>query len=91
VLGQRYLRFARPEHQARFEALSEALAGLTLTEAGRALEAGAVRDEATGEPVRWEPELQVLPVSERLKQQLSGSEYDDAVRGAREKYRFRVL
>src|SRR5574341_360397 len=88
VLGAHHLRFLRPEDQARFEALREALAGVPLTEALRLLETGGVRDAATDAPARWEPGPTVLPVSARLKSLVSGPAYEEAVRKVRAGLRF---
>ena len=91
VLGRHHVRFLRPEDQARFEALGDALAGVPLMQAIRLLEAGQVVDSATGEPVRWEPGPTVLPVSSRLRTLVSGQAYDQTVRRTREALKFRLV
>ena len=68
VLGRHHVRFLDPVAQDRFEALHRAVARLPLPEAARALAEGRVVDAATGRPVVWHAELQVYPVSERMKQ-----------------------
>ncbi|MBI1966385.1 MAG: histone deacetylase, partial [Gemmatimonadetes bacterium] len=90
VVGRHHLRFLRPEHQARFEALRDALQGIPIAEASRLLEEDRVVDAATGEPVRWKPGPTVLPVSVRLKALITGPAYTEAVRRAREGMRFRL-
>jgi hypothetical protein len=83
VVGRLHMRFLDPAAQARFDALREALAGLSLADAECALAAGRVRDAATGSAVRWEPALAVVPVSERLRARVTGADYDSAVAEAR--------
>lgn len=83
ALGQHRLRFLEPEHQARFEAIREAVAGLGLADADRAIEAGRVVDERTGEPVRWHPAPMVLAVSDRLKALVQGPSYAAALERVR--------
>lgn len=82
VLGQHHLRFLRPEDQARFEMLWEEArqANVPLPDAARWL-------EERGE--RYEPAMTVLPVSDRLKQLVSGPAYGAAVRRAKEAQRLR--
>ena len=75
------LRFVEPEAAARFEALRDAVGDLPLGEATRAVDAQKVLDEATGEPVTWEPSPMVIPVSERLARRLAS---DDATQRRRE-------
>lgn len=67
ALSRRHMSFIEPHARARFEAIYAALAGLPLPRAEDALAAGRVVDAATGEAIRWEPALQVYPVSARLK------------------------
>jgi acetoin utilization deacetylase AcuC-like enzyme len=89
VVGRAHMRFVDPVAQARCDALHDALHGLPLAAAERALAAGRVVDESSGAPVRWEPALAVMPVSERLRQRVGGAAYTDAVRAARARIRFR--
>lgn len=66
-LGGGFGRFLDAAAAARFEAMSAALADLPLVEATRAVAAGRLIDETTGEVARWEPAPMALAVSERLK------------------------
>ncbi len=91
VVGRGHMRFVEPAAQARFEALHAALRGLSLAAAEQALAAGGVVDEATGAAVHWKPALAVMPVSDRLRARVSGTAYDDAVRTARARIRFRAV
>jgi hypothetical protein len=65
VQGRRLLRFLKPEHEGRFQALAAALAGLPLAAASAAVDGGRVREN--GIPYRWEPMPMLLPVSERAR------------------------
>ncbi len=88
AIGQHHLRFLDPEDQARFEALRDALAGLSLAAADRAVAEGRVADAATGQPVRWTPAPMVLPVSARLRALVTGPAYEAARARARAARRF---
>ena len=65
--SNRYLRFADPGAQGRFEALRDLLRPLPLRDASRAVEDGRVRDRRTGETVEWEPAPMLLAVSDELQ------------------------
>jgi acetoin utilization deacetylase AcuC-like enzyme len=67
ALSRHHMSFLEPAAQARCDALHDVLASLPLPQAEELLAASRVTDAATGQPVRWEPVLQVYPVSERLK------------------------
>jgi acetoin utilization deacetylase AcuC-like enzyme len=67
VLGRHHLRFLSADAQARFAALQGLLAGRPLPEAEGLLAAGRVVNAETGEVVRWEPAVTVLPISGRLR------------------------
>ncbi len=90
ALGQHRLRFLEPEDQARFEGLREAVSGLNLADADRAIEAGRVVTEPTGEPVRWRPAPMVLAVSDRLKALVQGPSYAGLLERARGAQRLRL-
>jgi len=77
--SERYLRFLRPEDQARFQALVRATRGLRLSVATRAIAEGRVRDRKTGEVVPWKPAPMVVPVDPELKAKLEGEEYRQRV------------
>jgi hypothetical protein len=84
------MRFLEPEDQARFEALRDAVAGLSLANADRAIDDGSVLDAATGEPVRWRPAPMVVPVSGRLQTLVRGPSYERALELARGAIRVRL-
>lgn len=81
------LRFLDPEDEARFAALEEALAGLSLARASRMLHGGGVVDEA-GERVRWVPAPMVFPVSDALRARVESDEHDQAVEAASQRFQF---
>lgn len=81
----------RPEDEARMGALSQALEGMPLPAATAAVESGRVLDTLSGRPAEWLPVATVLPVSERLRQLVSGPEYDQASRAAARRFSFRLL
>ena len=79
---------AEPEEQARFEALHDAVAGMSLADAERTIGEGGVIDKATGEPVPWRPAPMVVPVSGRLQVLVTGPSYERALAVARGGVRF---
>jgi acetoin utilization deacetylase AcuC-like enzyme len=89
IQSRRLVRLLRPEDEARVRALDSALAGLGLAEASRAMAEGRVRSEA-GEPFRWEPAACVVPVSPRLRERVSGAEYEEALARAAEHAAYQV-
>ncbi|HEX7182310.1 MAG TPA: hypothetical protein VF756_10730 [Thermoanaerobaculia bacterium] len=72
----RNLRFADPADAALYAALAEATRGLSLAEASRAVAEGRVIDERTGRPFEWKPMPLVLPVTDRLREKVTGEEYE---------------
>lgn len=89
--SRRLVRFLRPEDEARTRALTEALGGMSLAEAAVAIEGGRVAARESGEPTAWTAAPMVLPVSDRLRQLVSGPEYEAAVERERARFAFRVL
>jgi acetoin utilization deacetylase AcuC-like enzyme len=73
--GRRAGSFLDPEDEGTFRALERAVAGLPLPVAAFAVEQGRVIDDATGAPFVWRPMPVVVPVSDRLRQQLAGEEH----------------
>ncbi len=80
--SRKLVRFLEPEDEAFFRALQNLLAGLPLAEASRLVDAGAVIDADSGEPVRWEGRAMVLPVSDRLRTRVFSKEYEERVERA---------
>jgi acetoin utilization deacetylase AcuC-like enzyme len=71
TLARRHLRFLRPEDEARFRAIADATRGLSLSEVAGAVAEGWIRDEETGEPVRWVDVPMVVPTSPDLKARMA--------------------
>lgn len=90
AVGAHHLKFLEPRAQGRFEALRQALRALGVARANLAIEAGAVVDDRSGEPVRWEPSVTVLPVSDRLRAVVTSREYREAAEQARASVTLRV-
>jgi acetoin utilization deacetylase AcuC-like enzyme len=91
IQSRRVVRPLRPADEARLRALATALDGLSLAEATAAVEAGRIIDATTAEPLVWQPVAAVLPVSERLKQRVSGDAYQEAVTRESEGLRFGLV
>src|ERR1043166_7411320 len=83
ALGQHRLRFLEPEDQAWFEALRDAVAGMSLADAERAIGEARVVDEATGAPACWRPAPMVVPATARLEVLVKGPSYERALALAR--------
>ena len=77
--SRRLVAFVNPEHEAWMRALEELFQEVPLAEASRIVADGGVVIEATGEPLRWMGYAMVLPVSDRLKERVSGEAYDRSV------------
>ncbi len=75
VLAATEFRFVEPAHQARFDALRDALRGLRLVEACDALDRGRVRDARSGAIVTFEPAPMVRPVRPGVGAALLGAEW----------------
>jgi acetoin utilization deacetylase AcuC-like enzyme len=88
--AEEFLRFLEPEDAARYQALREAVAGLPLAEATRAVDEGRVIEAETGEPARWQPVPMLMAVSGRLKERLESDEYRERREAARGRFRFRL-
>jgi len=88
VLASGILRFLDPVDQAHFRELRRLFEGLSLQAAAHALDQNLVLDRSTGRPMEWRPGKLVLPVSEALKEQLHGADYENRVRQAAENVDF---
>jgi hypothetical protein len=87
--GKRYLRFLKPEDEAWFGAVREAVRGLSLLSATRAVEEGRLVD-LENKPVAWRPMLMVIPISARLRDLVEGSEYTTSLQALHDRYEFRL-
>jgi hypothetical protein len=61
------------------QALEELFDGTPLAEAGNLIADGRVVDQASGYRLEWEGYPMVLPVSDRLRERVSGEDYDRRV------------
>lgn len=84
------LAFLEPEDAARFDAFRDAVAGLPLPDATRAVDEGRVADAASGEPAPWVPAPMVLPVSDRLKEQMAAPDRRQRREAARQRFDYRL-
>jgi len=88
--SRRLVAFVDPEYEAWMRALEELFHDVPLAEASRIVSEGGVLIEATGEPLIWKGYAMVLPVSDRLKERVSGEAYDRAVAEAVGRARLRL-
>lgn len=84
------LRFLRPEDAARYDAVREAVKGLHLADATRAIDEGRVVDADSGEPVEWQPAPMILPVSDRLGERLDDAAFREQRREARGMFEYSI-
>jgi acetoin utilization deacetylase AcuC-like enzyme len=77
--GRKWLRFLDPVDEGVFRALQQALHGLPLSEAARAVAEKRVQDAGTGEPFVWRPMPMGLPVTDRFRALVEGEDYKRTV------------
>lgn len=77
--SRRMVSFLDPRHEAWMRALEKLFQDMPLAEASQMVAEGKVIIEATGEPLEWKGYAMVLPVSDALKERVSGEEYDRVV------------
>ncbi len=90
VQSRRLVKPLRPADEARMRALADALEGLSLAEATRAITDGQVSDTSSGTPMPWTPVSTLLPVSERARNLVSGLDYERAVERERDRLDLRL-
>jgi len=88
--SRRMVAFIEPKYEAWMRALEELFHDVPLAEASRIVSEGGVVIEATGESMIWKGYAMVLPVSDRLKEKVSGEAYDRAVDEFAETARLRL-
>jgi acetoin utilization deacetylase AcuC-like enzyme len=76
------LRFVDPEREAFFSNLASVLGPLRLDQASKLVDRGGVVDLQTGDVLKWQPALMVLPVSPALKQEMDGAAHAQRVEEA---------
>lgn len=77
--GRKYLRFLNPTDEAFLRGMERAMAGVPLHEATHAVAQKRIVDGRTGRFVDWRSMPMVLPVTDRLREQVSGAEYEKKV------------
>ncbi len=87
--SRRVVHFLEPRDEALFEALRTLLEDKPLAEASNAVAEGRVR-EVGGEVFEWQGLPMVLPVSETLKERVSGPDYRAQVQAAEGAFRFEL-
>jgi acetoin utilization deacetylase AcuC-like enzyme len=73
ALGRRHLVFVNPADAAVYEAMRNAVSGLGLAAATRAIEEGRVIDSTARSAVAWHTPLMILPVNEKLRDRLAAA------------------
>lgn len=77
--GRKYLRFLDPRDEAFLRGMERALAGVPLHEASHAVEQKRIVDGRTGRFVDWRSMPMVMPVTDRLRDQVTGDAYEKQV------------
>lgn len=77
--GRKYLRFLEPADEAFLRGLEKALHGLPLSEATHSVEQRRVVDSRAGRAAAWRSMPMVYPVTGRLKDRVTGEEYERKV------------
>lgn len=88
--SQRLLHFVDPADEARFRALCEALGDRPLAEATRLVTEGKVSDRRRGGSIPWQPAPMVLAVSDRLRERVTGEDYERRVKEERAEWDLEV-
>jgi acetoin utilization deacetylase AcuC-like enzyme len=76
IQSRRRVFFLEPRHEGWMRALDELFTGVSLAEASRCIAEGRVVDEASGHRLEWRGYPMVLPVSENLRERVTGAEYE---------------
>ena len=61
------------------QALDQLFKGVSLAEASNAIADGRVQEVATGYRLKWKGYPMVLPVSDKLREQVTGEAYEERV------------
>ena len=77
--GRKYLRLLEPADEAFLRGLEQALHGLPLSEATHSVEQRRVVDARTGRAVAWRSMPMVYPVTDRLRDRVTGEDYERRV------------
>jgi acetoin utilization deacetylase AcuC-like enzyme len=79
IQSRRRVRFLKPGHEAWMQGLDELFADVSLAEASNTIADGRVVDEVTGYRLDWKGYPMVLPVSEKLRERVTGEAYEARV------------
>ena len=79
IQSRRRVRFLKPGHEAWMRGLDELFADVSLAEASNTIANGRVVDETTGYRLDWKGYPMVLPVSEKLRERVTGEAYEARV------------
>jgi len=85
IQSRRQVRFLEPEDEAMIQSLEELFSNMTLAEASNLIADGRVVDAATAKVLEWQGYPMVLPVSEALRERVTGEEYEARVVEAKSK------
>jgi hypothetical protein len=85
IQSRRRVRFLEPEDEAMIQSLDELFSGMALAEASNLIAGGRVVDAASGKVLEWQGYPMVLPVSEALRERVTGGEYEARVVEAKSK------
>jgi len=91
VQGRRFLRFLNPEDEGWFRALRKAVDQLPLAQATELVAGGLLRSSKTKEVVSWRPMQMVLPISDRLHDQVESKAYTQAAAASASELAFELI
>lgn len=91
IQSRRRVRFLEPEHEALIAELERLFEDWTLAEASQMIDDGRVVDERSGERLEWRGYPMVLPVSDRLRERVSGDDYEARVAAERARLDLAIL
>jgi acetoin utilization deacetylase AcuC-like enzyme len=79
IQSRRRVRFLEPAHEAWMQALDQLFEGVSLAEASNTIADGKIVEETTGYRLKWKGYPMVLPVSEKLRERVTGEAYEERV------------
>ena len=85
IQSRRQVRFLEPADEAMIQSLETLFSGMTLAEASNLIADGRVVDAATSKVLEWQGYPMVLPVSEALRERVTGEAYETRVVEAKSK------
>ena len=79
IQSRRRVRFLEPAHEAWMQALDQLFSGVSLAEASNTIADGRVVNEPSGYRLNWKGYPMVLPVSDKLRERVTGEAYEERV------------